>query len=766
MPGFRAGFPGRMGRMPSTGRQQWEGASDSGPPLPSRGAFRAMLGCLTLEDDPVREGRGQPVNEAQAVWVPAPGGGDPPRLQELLQQLPAFFGLYRGPGHLIEFSTATRLTLLDTRGQVGVPLRQACPQLDGTGWHDAWDRVFTTGQALHLRETSARAHPSDDAFFFNLSLLPRRDAQGQVEGVLAFAVDVTELVETRRAAWTTASWRTERLQAMTAALSEALTPAQVVEVAAREGAIALGALTGLVVVPTSEAADVFERVAAHGFAPGDLEDWQRFDVSSTCPLTDVTRTREPSALGSWTECMARYPRLAMLPRTLALSAWASVPLVSGGRVLGALGLGFGDARDFDEAERAFLLTVARQCAQALDRARLYDEERAARGAAEAASRAKDAFLAMVSHELRTPLTSILGWSQMLRQGLLGEDKRQRAVEAIERNARAQRQLIEDLLDISRIANGRLRLEPVPLELGRVVEAALDAVRPTALARELELEFSVDSDGVPLFGDPDRLQQVVWNLLANAIKFTPPGGRVSVSARTRDEGAELVVKDDGEGIPTDFVPFLFQRFHQADTSVSRQHGGLGLGLSIVRHLVELHGGAVSAASEGPGRGSTFTVFLPRSRVGATPGATREPRPVEGLSLPRFPELEGQRVLVVDGAPDAREWMSVLLTRVGAHVLTATNVTDAMDEVRRSPPTVLVTDVTLSGEDGYSLLYRLRALPWESGGGVPALAVTAAARREDRDRALRAGFSAFVTKPLDAVELLTAVARLAPPIPPRS
>lgn len=705
------------------------------------------------------------MNEAQAGWVAAPGG-DPPRLHELLQQLPAFFGLYRGPGHHIEFSTATQLTLLDTRGQVGIPLREACPQLNGSGWHDAWDRVFTTGDALHLRETSDRASPAEDERFFNLSLLPRRDARGQVEGVLAFAVDVTELVRTRRAAWTTAAWRTERLQAMTAALSEALTPAQVVEVAAREGAIALGAVTSLVVVPVPESPEVFERAAAHGFSPGELEDWRRFEVSATCPLTDVTRTGEPCALGSWTECMARYPRLALLPRERGLVAWAAVPLVSGGRVFGALGLGFGDARDFDAAEHAFLLTVGRQCAQALDRARLFDEEREARSAAEAANRAKDAFLATVSHELRTPLTSILGWSQMLRQGLLGEDKRQRAVEAIERNARAQRQLIEDLLDIGRIASGRLRLEPVPLELGSVVEAALDAVRPTALARELTLEVSVGEDGVPLFGDPDRLQQVAWNLLSNAIKFTPPGGRVTVSARTRDEGAELVVRDDGEGIPPEFQPFLFQRFQQADTGVSRQHGGLGLGLSIVRHLVELHGGTVSATSDGPGRGSAFTVFLPRSRVGSTPGSVREPRPVEGLSLPRFPELEGQRVLVVDGQPDAREWMSVLLSRVGAHVLTATNVTDAMDEMRRSPPTVVVTDVSLSGEDGYSLLYRIRALPWEAGGGVPALAVTAAARREDRDRALRAGFSAFVTKPLDAVELLTAVARLAPPLPARS
>ncbi|RKH59057.1 hybrid sensor histidine kinase/response regulator [Corallococcus llansteffanensis] len=702
------------------------------------------------------------MNEAQAGWVAAPDG-EPLQLQELLQQLPAFFGLYRGPGHLIEFSTATRLALLDTRGRVGVSLREACPHLHGSSWHDAWDRVFTTGQALHLRETSARARPSDEELFFNLSLLPRRDAKGQVEGVLAFAVDVTELVRTRRAAWTTASWRTERLQAVTAALSEALTPGQVVEVAAREGAIALGAVTSLVVVPSQESEDIFERVAAHGFSPGNLEGWRHFEVSASCPLTDVARTREPCAMGSWTECMERYPRLAELPRELALKGWASVPLVSGGRVFGVLGLGFGDARDFDAAERAFMMTVGRQCAQALDRARLYDEERGARSAAEAASRAKDAFLATVSHELRTPLTSILGWSQMLRQGLLGEDKRQRAVEAIERNARAQRQLIEDLLDISRIANGRLRLEPVPLELGRVVDAALDAVRPTALARELTLDVSVDPDGVPLFGDPDRLQQVVWNLLANAIKFTPPGGRVSVSARARDEGAELVVKDDGEGIPADFLPFLFQRFQQADTGVSRQHGGLGLGLSIVRHLVELHGGTVSAASEGQGQGSTFTVFLPRSRIGTSPGVMRGPKPLEGVTLPRFPELEGQRVLVVDGEPDAREWMSVLLTRVGAHVLTATNVTDAMDEVRRSPPTVLVTDVTLSGEDGYSLLYRLRSLAWDSGGGVPALAVTAAARREDRDRALRAGFSAFVTKPLDAVELLTAVARLAPPIP---
>ncbi|WP_158620140.1 ATP-binding protein [Corallococcus sicarius] len=705
------------------------------------------------------------MKEAQAGWV-APPDGEPLHLQELLQQLPAFFGLYRGPGHLIEFSTATRLALLDTRGQVGVCLREACPHLDGSSWHDAWDRVFTTGQPLHLRETSARVRPSDEELFFNLSLLPRRDAKGQVEGVLAFAVDVTELVQTRRAAWTTASWRTERLQAMTAALSEALTPGQVVEVVAREGAIALGALTSLVVVPSPGSEDVFERVAAHGFSPGHLEDWRRFEVSATCPLTDVARTREPCAMGSWTECMARYPRLAQLPRELELKGWASVPLVSGGRVFGVLGLGFGDARDFDEAERAFLMTVSRQCAQALDRARLYDEERAARSAAEAASRAKDAFLATVSHELRTPLTSILGWSQMLRQGLLSEDKRQRAVAAIERNARAQRQLIEDLLDIGRIASGRLRLEPVPLELGRVVDAALDAVRPTALARELTLDISVDPDGVPLFGDPDRLQQVAWNLLANAIKFTPPGGRVSVSARARDEGAELVVKDDGEGIPADFLPFLFQRFQQADTGVSRHHGGLGLGLSIVRHLVELHGGTVSAASEGQGRGATFTVFLPRSRVGMAPCVARGPRPLEGLTLPRFPELEGQRVLVVDGEPDAREWMSVLLTRVGAHVLTATNVTDAMDEVRRTPPTVLVTDVSLSGEDGYSLLYRLRSLPWESGGGVPALAVTAAARREDRDRALRAGFSAFVTKPLDAVELLTAVARLAPPLPKRA
>ncbi|RKH04329.1 response regulator [Corallococcus sp. CA053C] len=713
---------------------------------------------------PAREGRGQLVKEAQAGWVAAPDG-EPLPLQELLQQLPAFFGLYRGPDHLIEFSTSTRLALLDTRGKVGVCLSEACPHLAGSSWHDAWDHVFTTGQPLHLRETSARAHPSDEELFFNLSLLPRRDAKGQVEGVLAFAVDVTELVQTRRAAWTTASWRTERLQAMTAALSEALTPGQVVEVAAREGAIALGALTSLVVVPSPEGGDVFERVAAHGFSPGHLEGWRRFEVSATCPLTAVARTREPCAMGSWLECMARYPRLAELPRELALKGWASVPLVSGGRVFGVLGLGFGDARDFDEAERAFLMTVGRQCAQALDRARLYDEERGARSAAEAASRAKDAFLATVSHELRTPLTSILGWSQMLRQGLLGEDKRQRAVEAIERNARAQRQLIEDLLDISRIANGRLRLEPVPLELGRVVDAALDAVRPTALARELTLDISVDPDGVPLFGDPDRLQQVVWNLLANAIKFTPPGGRVAVSARARDEGAELVVKDDGEGIPADFLPFLFQRFQQADTGVSRQHGGLGLGLSIVRHLVELHGGTVSAASDGQGKGSTFTVFLPRSRLGTSPSVVRGPKPLEGMTLPRFPELEGQRVLVVDGEPDAREWMSVLLTRVGAHVLTATNVTDAMDEVRRSPPTVLVTDVSLSGEDGYSLLYRLRSLPWESGGGVPALAVTAAARREDRDRALRAGFSAFVTKPLDAVELLTAVARLAPPIPKR-
>ncbi|MBU8899693.1 hypothetical protein DRW03_24970 [Corallococcus sp. H22C18031201] len=679
------------------------------------------------------------------------------RIQELLAQLPAFFALHRGPTHLIEFLSDTRLALLSRSAAPGVTLREACPQLEGQGWYEAWDRVFATGQPLHLREASARLCPEDEELFFNLSLLPRRDANGQVEGVLAFAVDVTELVHTRRAAWATASWRTERLQAMTAALSESLTPGQVAEVAARDGALALGAIAGVVMVPVQ--GDAFELAASHGYPSGSLENWRRVSARDKLPMMDAARTGDLVVLGSQEEMATRYPLVASVAQQGAAGAWAAIPLLSGGRSFGVLGLGFSDARVFDASERAFLMTVGRQCAQAMDRARLYDEERAARAAAEAASRAKDEFLAMVSHELRTPLTSILGWAQMMRQGRLTDEKLPRALEAIERNARAQRQLIEDLLDISRIASGRLRLEMGPLEMAHVVEAALDAVRPAAAARELELVSLVDVDGVPMWGDPDRLQQVVWNLLANAIKFTPAGGRVEVSARRRESGVEVVVRDNGEGIPPDFMPFLFERFRQADTGVSRRHGGLGLGLSIVRHLVELHGGTVTVSSEGQGQGTAFSVWLPQARTGISRGA----QGVADLVLPPFPELEGLRVLVVDDESDARELMAALLTRVGAQVQLASSVHEALEHVRRLPPTVLVTDVGLPGDDGYALLYRLRELPWDSGGGVPALAITALARREDRDRALRAGFSAFVAKPLDAVELLTAVARLAPPLP---
>ncbi len=398
--------------------------------------------------------------------------------------------------------------------------------------------------------------------------------------------------------------------------------------------------------------------------------------------------------------------------------------------------------------------------------RLLDSERAARTEAERTNRLKDEFLATLSHELRTPLNAILGWAQVLRDGHADAADLAQGLTTIERNARAQNQIIEDLLDMSRIISGKVRLDVQPLDLDQVIKSAVDTMRPAAEARSIRLQTMLDPDARMISGDPNRLQQVFWNLLSNAIKFTPGGGRVQVLLERADSHVEVSVTDSGEGIAPEFLPHVFDRFRQQDASTTRRHGGLGLGLAIVKQLVELHGGAVRAESKGLGFGATFRVSLPLSVVrsnGDRPSGERIHPAAWSHGAARPPanslSLAGVRVLVVDDEVDARLLVKRLLEDRGAKVFTAGSAAEALRLIATEPSDVLVSDIGMPGVDGYELIRQVRALPPEQGGNVPAVALTAYARSEDRLKIILAGFQMHMAKPVEAAELLTLVASLA-------
>lgn len=375
--------------------------------------------------------------------------------------------------------------------------------------------------------------------------------------------------------------------------------------------------------------------------------------------------------------------------------------------------------------------------------------------AEDANRLKDEFLATVSHELRTPLTSMLGWAQILRSGVSSPERLRKGLETIERNARAQTQLIEDLLDVSRIITGKMRLESAVVELRPFLEAAVESIRPAAEAKDLVVLQEISQESCRVLGDPTRLQQIVWNLLSNAVKFTPRGGTVAIQLRRGDKGFVRVrVRDTGEGIDPEFVPFVFERFRQADSRTTRRHSGLGLGLAITRHLVEMHGGIVRVEESVLGKGTVFALDFPLS---ALPLDRRVARAVEKTDEKR---LEGVKVLVVEDEKDARELIVTTLERLQMKVAAAASAQEAFAAVTASPPDVIVSDIGMPGEDGYALIRRIRALPPSNGGMTPAVALTAFARREDRRDALEAGFQGFVTKPLSSNDLVTTLVKLLP------
>jgi signal transduction histidine kinase/ActR/RegA family two-component response regulator len=481
-------------------------------------------------------------------------------------------------------------------------------------------------------------------------------------------------------------------------------------------------------------------------------------MSGLCSTTAV-ETRRPVFVGSFVEWQEKYPQSASIAADGGYVSSATLPLLADGAVLGVLSFHFTVPVNFDDEYTALLTSVAQHCAQALDRARLYETAERARADAENANRSKDDFLSTISHELRTPLNAMLGWAAMLRSGSVDASRTQRAIEAIFNNATRQGRLIEELLDVSRIVAGRATVDPQDVDLAENVRGAVETMMPLAAAKGVELRLDAPP-GINVVADPRRLEQVFLNLLSNAVKFTPRGGHIVVEVQASERAAEVHVVDTGAGIDPVFLPHVFERFRQADSAPTRSAGGLGLGLFISRQLAEAQGGTIRAESEGTGRGARFILTLP-----AAPGsaATRHIPANVPADLPREPEsmpaLDGISVLLVDDEPDAREVMASALESCGATVISASSAREALDTLTHTNVDLLLSDIAMPGQDGYELIRDIRAMPSTRLATIPAAAVTAHARDDERDRALSAGFHMHLTKPVHPVALATAVAALA-------
>ena len=471
------------------------------------------------------------------------------------------------------------------------------------------------------------------------------------------------------------------------------------------------------------------------------------------------------------------PNKGMPAGHLPVVSYLAVSVVSrSGEVLGGLFFGHSDTGIFTERDERIVEALAIQAAVAMDNARLFEEANRERAKAEAAAlenerllkeareadRLKDEFLATVSHELRTPLNAILGWSTMLLSNPADEAATRRALETINRNARSQAQIIEDILDVSRIITGKLRLDVRLIEPRRVIEAAVDSLLHAAEAKGVRLQMLLDPQAGPITGDSDRLQQVIWNLVSNAVKFTPKEGRVQIRLERVNSHIEIAVSDTGQGIESEFLPHVFDRFRQADSSSSRKYGGLGLGLAIVRQLVEMHGGAVTATSPGINQGSTFTVTLPLAIVHQQTAETERVHPkADGVQVsfdcPR--QLAGLRVLIIDDEKDSRDLLKNVLSRCNAEVFTAKSASEALAVIEQFDPHILVSDIGMPEQDGYSLIQQIREFEKTHNlKRIPAVALTAYARVEDRMKALMSGFQMHVPKPVEPAEITAVIASL--------
>jgi len=560
--------------------------------------------------------------------------------------------------------------------------------------------------------------------------------------------------------------RTNRLYELSAGLSEAISVGAVAHVIVRQGKIVVGASAASVAV-IGEGGREFETLYSEDYPRHIQDSLRRYPTDPGLLATAAVMRRQPVVVASFEELQKHYPASATLSADGGYASTAALPLLVENVVMGVLVFHFTAPVNFDAGYAALLVSVAQHCAQALDRARLYESAETARTAAEEANRSKDEFLSTVSHELRTPLNAMLGWASLLRNGSLDPSRTARALEAVFNNATRQANLIEELLDVSRIVAGRATLDPQALDLGENVRGAVEAIMPLADAKGIDVRLDPLPSTV-VYADPRRMEQVFLNLLSNAVKFTPGGGRITIDMQMAGDSAEVRVSDSGVGIDSAFLPHVFERFRQADSTMARSIGGLGLGLFIARHLVDAQGGRIRVASEGHGRGSQFTVSLPIASVRAAvadprSGPSREPaeRPEKADRPERLeptPLLSGIRVLLVDDESDAREVMGSALEAYGATVLSVSSAADALQTLNRTAVDVLLSDLAMPGKDGYELIQEIRTQSPPRFANVPAAAVTASARDDERQRALAAGFQIHLAKPVRPLALAQTVAQL--------
>ena len=586
------------------------------------------------------------------------------------------------------------------------------------------ERILTklrAGEPIEHYET-VRVRKDGTRLEISLSVSPIKDAKGTVIGASKIARDVTARKRTEEALRESEA----RLRAVVEATPEC------VKIVAPDGSLVFMNPAGLGMIEADALPSVRDTCVFDLIAPEHRAGWMERHAR-VCAGERLSWEFEIVGLGGVRRWMATHA----VPLRLADGRAAQLAVT----------------REITEWKRA-----------EAEREQLLEAERAARAEAERVSLLKDEFLATLSHELRTPLNAILGWSQILRAREGADEDLSEGLAVIERNARVQTQLIEDLLDMSRIVSGKVRLDVQQVDLQDVVKAAIASVRHSADAKEIRLQAVLDPLAGPVRGDPARLQQCVWNLLSNAIKFTPKGGRVQVSLGRVNSHVELCVIDTGEGIKPEFLPHVFERFRQADATTTRRHGGLGLGLSIVKHLIELHGGKVRANSPGEGRGATFCIDLPLMVVHPpkAPAARDHPRSpslTPSTTAADHPSLTGVTVLAVDDEPDARGLIKRLLEECGARVVVSASAREALALVSSERPDMIISDIGMPFEDGYEFIKKVRALPPDEGGRTPAAALTAFARAEDRTRALRAGYQSHVSKPVESTELTAVVASLA-------
>ncbi|HEY6246368.1 MAG TPA: CHASE domain-containing protein [Pyrinomonadaceae bacterium] len=502
------------------------------------------------------------------------------------------------------------------------------------------------------------------------------------------------------------------------------------------------------------------RTACYAWGDGeelDVSNLPTMPVTSYGPNSRAIRTGQVIITNDYMSATRGHPTVIVGPDNgLRPQSSLAVPMAVMGHIIGTIEVQSYEPNAYHHEHQTAMSMAANLTAVAIENVRLLSRESRAREAAEESNRLKDEFLATVSHELRTPLTAILGWSRLLDSEPLEDGVARQAIETIWRNAKAQSQIIDDILDVSRIITGNLHLELHPVELAPIVENAINVVRPTADAKGIRIETRIKNAPIVVSGDSNRLQQVIWNLLSNAVKFTNTGGEVLVAACQNDTEAEIKVTDTGLGISREFMPFVFDRFRQADSSTTRQHGGLGLGLAIARHLVEIHGGSISANSPGKGQGSSFTISLPL--LDSKIKVADDVKP-ETVRLANQQSLSGLHVLLVDDDEDTLELMTTALTSRKANVTAVGSAGEAIDAIKVRAPDVLISDIAMPEEDGYGLIAKVRSLDGEAQSSIPAVAITAYAKEEDRQRALASGFQIYLAKPVELSELISVVARAA-------